>query len=122
MEMLRRAKQKALEFDPSIPPAYGFKIVGRSWDRKLVKDDHEQGVVREIVQMREHGMECESIARRLNEIGITGRRGGLWRGTGVAAVLRHHEPQLHREITTQILKEQAKRMKRIKGRWSGSAR
>lgn len=55
---------------------------------RLVRDEVEQGTIRRITDLRDHGLTLAQIAARLNAEGRTSRTGGPWLLQSVARVLR----------------------------------
>ncbi len=78
-----------------IPP-YGFKVVevkdseGRI-RKKLVPNEDEAPVIREIFRMYAEGMGLSKIAEYLNKKGIKTRRGGMWTKSTLYDIVRNEK-------------------------------
>jgi site-specific DNA recombinase len=61
------------------------------WDRdgdRLVPNDAEQKVIRDMRRWRKRDMADNAIARRLNDAGVPTKRGGRWQANTVHRILR----------------------------------
>lgn len=68
-------------------PPYGFKAEGRS----LVPDPTEQATLRRLRELVDQGCSTRAAARRLNDEGLSSRRGQPWRSGTISAILRRAE-------------------------------
>ena len=70
---------------------YGFRKEGKM----LVADDKEQLVLARIFEWRAEGHSLWSIVSRLNDLGVTAKKGGKWHGETIRNILRN---DLYREF------------------------
>lgn len=66
---------------------YGYDLVGKGRDGRLVVNDAEAEIVRRMFAMRKRGKTFQQIADVLNAGGHRTKRGNKWRAGGVAHVL-----------------------------------
>ena len=76
---------------------FGFRAeqtnIGKKSTKRLIEDTKEQGVIKDIMQMREAGMSQRKIVVVLNEKGITTKRGKKWSLRQVQRILDRKENQ-----------------------------
>lgn len=77
-------------------PPYGFKVVEVKDSegkvrKKLVPDENEASVVREIFRMYAEGLGLAQVASELNKRGIKTRRGGEWTKSSLYELLRNEK-------------------------------
>ena len=66
---------------------YGFKWTGKKGEKRLVKNDAEQAVHGDILQMRQQGCSTYAIAKELNRQQIPTRKGGAWKQQTIKQIL-----------------------------------
>lgn len=69
------------------PVPFGY----RELEGRLVKVQKETRIVADIARMRAEGVAYRVIAKRLNEDGIQGKRGGKWHASTVRYVLQRQQ-------------------------------
>jgi DNA invertase Pin-like site-specific DNA recombinase len=83
----RRSKEKRGGYGGGFV-RYGWSVIGKGKDAKLVEVEAEQEVLRRIEGM-EGTTSLRGIAATLNAEGITAKGGGPWRHTSVRSALRN---------------------------------
>jgi DNA invertase Pin-like site-specific DNA recombinase len=67
---------------------YGWAVVGRGKEARLVEVEEEQAALRRIRRLRKRHT-LRGIAAKLNAEGVPAKGGGPWRHTSVRSALRH---------------------------------
>jgi DNA invertase Pin-like site-specific DNA recombinase len=83
----RRSKEKRGGYGGGFV-RYGWRVVGKGKDAKLVEVEAEQEVLKRMEAMKET-TSLRGIAATLNAEGITAKGGGPWRHTSVRSALRN---------------------------------
>lgn len=121
--MQRGRLQSALEGCYQSPDLYGYKrykLPGhKGWSLEIIPE--QAGVVRSIFDWYAHGMDgqsvgADSITRRLNEMGLTTRRGNPWTRSAIMGIL--HNPTYAGKIRWNTRQQQFRIVdgKRVKSR------
>ena len=76
----KKGKQQAYNQTP-----YGFQKMGKV----LTPDEAEQKVLREIFTWRHDGLSLYAIASRLNDLGVTAKKGGKWHCETIRHILQN---------------------------------
>ena len=86
-QALARKKEKGERIGGQ--PKYGWKVV----DKELIPEDHEQGIIKRIVKLRDLGLSFRKIESKITEEGLVTRKGTTFSFIQIARILKNIEPE-----------------------------